>query len=112
MSYAAHITRAPDWAISDEVQIPLDEWSAVATAAGLIPTRQPGLFYAHDARESVDDASFEWNEGAISVEAPDHVTLAKMLELAEQLDAVVQDDDGDEYGRAADGSVAPLPPEA
>ena len=105
MSYDAHITRAPDWAISDEVQIPLEEWSAVATSAGLIRTRQAGLFYAHDARESGDDASFEWADGAITVTAPDQVTLRKMIEIAALLDAVVQGDDGEEYGVTDEGEI-------
>ena len=105
MSYDAHITRAPDWAISDEVQIPLEEWSAVALSAGLIPTRQAGLFYAHDARKAGDDASFEWFEGAITVRAPDQVTLGKMIEIAELLDAVVQGDDGEEYAFTDEGEI-------
>jgi hypothetical protein len=105
MSYDAHITRAPDWAISDEMRIPLEEWSAVASSAGLIPTRQPGLFYAHDARESGDDASFEWAEGAITVQAPDQVTLEKMVGIAELLDAVVQGDDGEEYTVTGEGEI-------
>ena len=105
MSYDAHITRAPDWAISDEVQIPLEEWSAVATSAGLIRTRQVGLFYVHDARESGDDASFEWADGAITVHAPDQVTLRKMIEIAELLDAVVQGDDGEEYSVTDEGEI-------
>lgn len=105
MSYDAHITRAPDWAISDEVQIPLAEWSAVALSAGMIPTRQAGLFYAHNARESGDDASFEWLEGAITVLAPDEVTLGKMVEIAELLDAVVQGDDGEEYSVSDEGEI-------
>lgn len=105
MSYDAHISRAPDWAISDEVQIPLEEWSAVALSAGLIPTRQAGLFYAHDSRESGDDASFEWFEGAITVRAPDQVTLGRMVEIAELLDAVVQGDDGEEYSVTDEGEI-------
>jgi hypothetical protein len=105
VSYDAHITRAPDWAISDEVQIPLEEWSAVAAAAGLIPTRQPGLFYAHDARETGDDASFEWADGAITVSAPDQATLGKMIELARLLNAVVQGDDGEEYSITDAGEI-------
>jgi hypothetical protein len=107
VSYDAHITRAPDWAISDEVQIPLEEWSAVAASAGLIQTRQPGLFYAHDARETGDDASFEWADGAITVRSPDHLTLAKMIEIADLLDAVVQGDDGEEYSVTDGGQIVP-----
>ena len=105
MSYEAHITRARDWGISDEVQIPLEEWSAVALSAGLIATRQAGLFYAHAARESGDDASFEWVEGAITVQAPDQVTLRKMVEIAKLLDAVVQGDDGEEYSVTGEGEI-------
>jgi hypothetical protein len=105
VSYDAHITRAPDWGISDKVQISLEEWSMVATSAGLVPTRQAGLFYAHDARESGDDASFEWADGAITVQAPDQVTLAKMIEIAELLDAVVQGDDGEEYTVTDEGEI-------
>jgi hypothetical protein len=108
VSHDAHITRAPDWSISDEVQIPLDEWADVAAAAGMVATRTPGVFYARDARESGDDATFEWRDGAITVEAPDRVTLARMIELAELLDAVVQGDDGEEYVRGADGTIVPV----
>jgi hypothetical protein len=107
VSYDAHITRAPDWTVSDQVQIPLAEWSAVAAAAGLIPTRQPGLFYAQDARETGDDASFEWFDGAITVCAPDEVTLGKMIELADLLDAVVQGDDGETYRVTDAGEIVP-----
>jgi hypothetical protein len=105
VSYDAHITRAPDWSISDEVEIPLEEWSAVASSAGFIPTRQAGLFYAHHARESGDDASFEWADGAITVQAPDHVTLGKMIEISGLLDAVVQGDDGEEYNVTDQGQI-------
>jgi hypothetical protein len=72
---------------------------------GLVATRQAGFFYAHDARESGDDASFEWADGAITVRAPDQVTLGRMIQIAELLDAVVQGDDGEKYTVTDEGEI-------
>jgi hypothetical protein len=37
--------------------------------------------------------------------APDEVTLEKMVEIAELLDAVVQGDDGEEYSVSDEGEI-------
>jgi hypothetical protein len=97
VSYDAHITRASEWSAASESPIPLDDWSAAASAAGLVSTRTPGYFFARGVRVDGEDASFEWDKGEVTVQSPDHPTLLKMHELAEALDAVVQGDDGEVY---------------
>jgi hypothetical protein len=105
MTYDAHITRASNWSEASEAPIPLEEWSAAAAEAGLVATRTPGYFYARAVRADAEDASFVWDEGEITVPAPDQTTLLKMLELAAALDAVVQGDDGEQYRRTPAGGV-------
>jgi hypothetical protein len=105
MSYDAHITRAPDWSISDELPIAIEEWEAVASSADLIKTSLPGYFYARAVRQEGEDASFEWNDGQITVQAADEPTLRLMIRLAERLNARVQGDDGERYTIKPDGSV-------
>jgi hypothetical protein len=52
MSYDAHITRAPDWSISDELPIGLEEWEALAGSVDLVKTSFSGYFYARAVRET------------------------------------------------------------
>ena len=105
VSYDAHITRAADWSVGSESPISLEEWSAAASAVGLVSTRTTGYFVARAVRQDGEDASFEWDEGQITVRAPDVPALLKMIELAAALDAVVQGDDGEEYRRTPEGGV-------
>jgi len=77
VSYDAHIIRASDWSAASESPIPLDEWSAAASAAGLVSIRTPGYFFARGVRVDGEDASFEWEEGEVTVQSPDHSTLLK-----------------------------------
>jgi hypothetical protein len=105
VSYEVHITRADSWVLSDEIQIGREEWQSAARDANLISTGDPGYFYARAVRGNGEDASFEWDEGRITVIEPDEPTLVKMLQLAATLDAIVQGDEDEIYRMRADGTT-------
>lgn len=106
MGYEIHITRASSWLESDQNPITTQEWlSLVETDPELmIDKRDNGPFFALWLSKSLegDHPWFDWSEGAINTKNPDRIILAKALEIAKQLKAQVQGDEGEVYDRPED----------
>ena len=100
MGYELHITRAENWAESDQNPIAAEEWLALVD--GDPELRIDADNGAHFAIWSgpcsyPDGGWFDWSDGCISTKHPDRAILAKMLQIASHLGARVQGDDGEEY---------------
>lgn len=112
MGYDLHITRRPRWFDGEGQEITEAEWRSVVDAdaemqlagsaeyeldgGGTLAYTNPGLaaWTGHPDEEIV---WFDYRRGNIVVKDPDDLTLVKMKELARQLDAGVQGDDGESY---------------
>lgn len=104
MGYELHITRAKFWAENQEHEISRDEWLALVDADPTLRIdRHNGRYFAElDSSSEGVWRWLNWTEGNISTKNPDHVTLQKMLQIADRLDAQVQGDDGERYESADD----------
>jgi hypothetical protein len=114
MSYDCHITRRKHWA-DDEAPGALgdlrrEDWLRVVETEPDL-TGQPGnpdeFFWLGHPRAEDPPLWWEGDTAAIRIQSPDLETLQRAVQLARQLDAHVQGDDGEVYGD--DG--LPLPPE-
>lgn len=103
VGYDIHITRTDEWFESEASPIGVEQCMAVIE-------QDPDLRLAGDS--AFDSGlyfewtghphrieSFELSGGRISIKNPDNPTLAKMLDLAERLQAKVVGDDGESYDR-------------
>jgi hypothetical protein len=101
VGWEIHITRAERWPDSDLHPITAEEWLALVEADPelTIDPRDNGPYFALWMAHWVggDYAWFDWFKGAVSTKCPDRKTLGKALEIARQLRARVQGDDGEEY---------------
>ncbi len=116
MGYELHITRREFHEDDTGPEISSEEWLALVEAdAELEPKAVNGPYFAKflgDCRYGRGQGWFDWSNGCVSTKNPDEAILAKMLALAEALDAKVQGDDGEIYV-APDfetGFVEPTPP--
>lgn len=89
MGYELHITRRSDWFQSDGPAISQSEWQKAIDG-----NPESGAFY--------------WNDGDVVVKNPDPPLVAKMVHIAQTLNARVQGDDGEVY-RADGTSFDPSP---
>ncbi len=97
MGYDLRITRAIDWRANLGHEIGSREWmTLVAGDAELTVDPKNGPF----AVRYRDGAWFDWFEGNVFTTDPDRPTVAKMLLLAHQLDAIVLGDEGEVYENA------------
>ena len=113
MGYALHITRNDDWwSESDDPQAMKDDWLAAVEGDPSLHLRD-GLTAMTPAGEAIwmpgdglavwtghpeiPEVPFDFRTNRISVNSPDEAILAKMLHLAEVLDARVQGDEGEFY---------------
>ena len=122
MGYDVHITRKEDWSDEDGPDIAIDEWLSLVngdpemrldgfaetqTAEGsLVRMESAGLsvwtaYSGHE--EDGNKAWFDYHSGGITVKNPDKEILIKMWQLAQQLSATVQGDEGEQYDQS--GSV-------
>lgn len=105
MPWNFHVTRRQHAAERDGL-IPLEEWSAIVdkdSSMSLEPSAHNGLvrsgltaavWYGHSKGHVV---RFEWIAGTVSAVRPDAETLEKLRDLAGQLRAHVEDDQGGWY---------------
>ena len=103
MAYDLHITRADDWSDSEKFPITKDEWEAIIAAdpeLRLDSINGDSFAYWVDRQSGKKRGWFEWSDGEISTRYPDRAQLGKMLQLAQQLGAQVQGDDGEKYTKA------------
>ena len=109
MGYDIHITRASEWSQNESQQITLEEWLAVVRDDPdlvLDPQNGPG-FARWSGPSRYPDPWIAWSRGNLSSKNPDRAILGKMLQIANQLGAIVQGDEGEVYA-----SVEDLPADA
>lgn len=101
MGYELHITRREFHADDQGPEISAEEWLALVDAdPALERVVENGPYFARflgDCRYGRGIGWFDWWNGCVSTKNPDEAILAKMLKLAEALDAKVQGDDGEIY---------------
>jgi len=116
MGYEVYITRASDWVESNEQPIALEEWlsyientpdmkhdgyaEATSPNGDIIRYENEGLsVWTGYSKNGLDGgkAWFDYRDGNIIVKNPDSEILVKMYEIAQELEAMVQGDDGEVY---------------
>jgi len=99
MGYDVHITRANNWAANSGSQIDATEWMNVLQQdPDLATDPENGEFAAKYLKES--EGWLDWFDGNIFTTNPTRPTVAKMLEIAQRLQAHVQGDEGEVYESA------------
>lgn len=102
-----HITRAPNWAFSEEHPITHAEWIAyVQSRDDLELVDERGLVTWHGT-SLYESPWLDWRDGKISTKYPDTALYEEMLKIARSLDAHVEDDDGRRYDRAGEWTFNP-----
>jgi hypothetical protein len=104
MGYDLHITRAERWNEPMGEEITASEWSGlVAQDPELVTDEENGPYAAvwEDPEGNVR-GWFDWYGGAVFTTNPDQDIVRKLLELAAQLNARVQGDDGEFYEKGED----------
>ncbi|MCC5951689.1 MAG: hypothetical protein JJU45_06290 [Acidimicrobiia bacterium] len=111
MGYDVHITRG-DWWEDDREHIGGHEWTRVvqrdpdltitgevsaSTPAGETLTYRSELLAMWTAHPSSEPIPFDFRDGRVVVKNPDESILAKMIEVAANLNAAVQGDEGETY---------------
>lgn len=104
MSYQIYITRAKFWAENQGAEIAADEWLDLVRAdAKLKHHRENGHYFAFlTGSGERRDHWLDWCEGNVYSSYPNRTLQKKMLEIAEQLGAIVQGDDGEIYASIKD----------
>jgi hypothetical protein len=103
MGYDFHITRAEFHADNAGREITAEEWLRYVESdleLRLIPAN--GKYFARwNGKSKYLDPWFDWYEGNIDTKNPDKAIVGKMLQIAGQLGARVQGDDGEFYDDAS-----------
>jgi hypothetical protein len=112
MGVELHITRAELWAENDHAPITAEEWLAyVASDPELRPWPENGPYFVRWAGPSkYEEPWLDWFQGNVSTKWPDTALYRKMLQVAQALNAQVQDDDGTPYRKEADWEFDPTQP--
>jgi hypothetical protein len=117
VGYDIYITRADEWYESEASPIGVEECVAVIKQDPDLRLAgdsafDSGLYFEWTGHPHCIE-SFELSGGMISIKNPDNPTLAKMLDLAERLQAKVVGDDGESYDRQSlEGSRPKRPRES
>ena len=104
MSYQAYITRAEFWAENEGSEISSEEWlQLVQEDAEITRDEANGPYFAVlGAADGNAKPWLDWSGGNIYTNFPDLALQKKMLQIAGQLNAVIQGDDGEHYASEAD----------
>jgi hypothetical protein len=104
MGYDLRITRAEFHPVNAGHEITAEEWLRYVESdpeLQLIPTAGP--YFARWSGESkYPDPWFNWVRGCIDTKNPDQAIVGKMLQIAGQLGARVQGDEGEFYDDASE----------
>lgn len=111
MGYDLHITRAKSWSENAGHKISSDEWLAyVADDPELSISGQNGPYFAAwSGKSEYPDPWLDWFDGNIYSKNPDEALIDKMVQIARQLHARVQGDDGELYTSGRERPVVPRP---
>lgn len=113
MGYDLHITRASDWSDNKDNWITSEEWlSLINCDHELVLNKVNGPFFADwNGASKYETPWFDWSEGNIFTKNPDRAIVGKMLQIANELNATVQGDDGETYEDINDIPELPQPNE-
>ena len=101
MGYDIHITRANHWSSNSGSQISSAEWmDLLHRDPDLIVDPENGEFAARWNSPSEPEGWLDWFDGNIFTTNPSQPVVAKMLQLARELNAKVQGDNGEWYETA------------
>ena len=97
MGYDIHITRAVDWTENAGQEISAEEWlEIVNNDQELTPDPDNGSYSAIWAADIEAPVTWlDWANGNIYTTNPGRAILSKMLQIAQQLGAKVQGDNGE-----------------
>lgn len=110
MGYDFHITRRQSWFDDDGDAISLDEWKTyVSSRRDIKPDPEnPGeddyIIVTHP-----EHWPLWWRRGEITTKNPDEEAVAKLVQIARELDARVVGDDGEVYGTDPSNPCAAVP---
>jgi hypothetical protein len=110
VGYDLHITRRKNWAGAGS-DITVEEWLAFVEKDSeflLFPADGP-YFARWNGKSKYPDPWLDWREGNIYTKNPDEALIDKMVEIARQLNAQVQGDDGEIYQDAHRPPIYPPP---
>lgn len=103
MAYQLHVSRAGFFAENAGQQIGIDEWlAAVQSDPALTLDQGADDHAALLSSEAADAERIVWDDGNLVCSYPSEAAYAKLLELAQRLDAQLQGDDGERYLTLAD----------
>ncbi len=98
MGYDLHITRRKHWSDAGD-DITADEWLTCVRGDAELRLRPENGFYFAEWSGLVEHGGhwLDWRDGQIYSKNPDRTLMDKMVEIALQLGAEVQGDDGEVY---------------
>jgi len=104
MGYDLHITRAKHWEDNQDCKITSQEWlTIVEDDPELVPDPNYGSYAVlWKGLSGAETPWFDWYDGNIYTTNPDRSVLAKMIQIALNLDAKVQGDNGELYENETD----------
>lgn len=98
MGYDLHITRRQSWSDGDGPEITKEEWLAYVARSSDLESPDPESDYVLWRGESKHEIPWLcWGFGNISTKNPDRALIVKMIQIARDLNARVEGDDGEEY---------------
>lgn len=111
MSIELHITRAEHWAENQDLPISAAEWLAYVERDPELSLQTEGgpCFAVWSGPSRYAQPWLDWFEGNIHTRWPDTALYRKMLRIAADLEAQVQDDDGQRYELESDWTFDPPP---
>ncbi len=114
MSYQVYITRGSFWAENEGKEIAAEEWLELIRADPELrhDPRNGRCFAVSNDAETASEFWLDWSEGNIFAASPNHAAQRKMLEIAGQLAAIVQGDDGEIYATIDDFPEPAVPQHA
>ncbi len=99
MSYQVYITRAEFWAENEGSEISAEEWLELLQKDAEISqdaANGPCFGVLRGSQES-EESWLDWSGGNLYTASPNVAMQKKMLQIAGELDAVIQGDDGEIY---------------
>ncbi|MDM6731732.1 hypothetical protein QUG33_20200 [Citrobacter braakii] len=104
MGWELHIVRTEHWFDSASAPISSEEWlQLVNDDKELSIDNKNGDFFATwSGHCELDEPWLDWSDGRISTKHPDEALYCKMLQIAEELHAVVVDEDDHKYSLSSD----------
>jgi len=104
MGYDLHITRATHWTETQDKEIHPSEWMDCVEIDPELELDPANGKYSvtWKGQCTVSEPWFDWSDGNVYTTNPDQAILGKMLQIASQLNATVQGDNGELYQRPED----------